>query len=63
MHKALSYLGTLPDDTVVYNGHEYTKASIAFGAHASTSSIVAAISADIIMNMIRLILVTLLSRN
>jgi hydroxyacylglutathione hydrolase len=33
MHEALSYLGTLPDETVVYNGHEYTKASLAFGAH------------------------------
>jgi hydroxyacylglutathione hydrolase len=33
MHKALSYLGTLPGETVVYNGHEYTKASLAFGAH------------------------------
>ncbi|CUA70843.1 hypothetical protein RSOLAG22IIIB_04325 [Rhizoctonia solani] len=33
MRKALSYLGTLPDETVVYNGHEYTKASLAFGAH------------------------------
>ncbi|ELU44165.1 hydroxyacylglutathione hydrolase [Rhizoctonia solani AG-1 IA] len=33
MHKALSYLGALPDETVVYNGHEYTKASLAFGAH------------------------------
>lgn len=31
MHKALSYLGTLPDDTVVYNGHEYTRSSAKFG--------------------------------
>ncbi|KAH8108134.1 beta-lactamase-like protein [Cristinia sonorae] len=30
MHAALSYLGTLPDDTVVYNGHEYTKGNWAF---------------------------------
>jgi len=30
MHKALTYLQTLPDDTVVYNGHEYTKSSVAF---------------------------------
>lgn len=30
MHDALSYLGTLPDSTVVYNGHEYTKSSLAF---------------------------------
>lgn len=31
MHAALSYLGTLPDSTIVYNGHEYTKSSLAFG--------------------------------
>lgn len=31
MHAALSYLGTLPDDTVVYNGHEYTAGNVAFG--------------------------------
>ncbi|OCH87426.1 hydroxyacylglutathione hydrolase [Obba rivulosa] len=30
MHRALSYLGTLPDQTVVYNGHEYTKGNLAF---------------------------------
>ncbi|KAF9505855.1 hypothetical protein BS47DRAFT_1374234 [Hydnum rufescens UP504] len=33
MHKALLYLGSLPDDTIVYNGHEYTSSSVAFGAH------------------------------
>jgi len=33
MHRSLSYLGSLPDDTVVYNGHEYTSGSVAFGAH------------------------------
>lgn len=33
MHKALSYLGSLPEDTVVHNGHEYTKSNLAFGAH------------------------------
>ncbi|GJJ12011.1 hypothetical protein Clacol_006249 [Clathrus columnatus] len=31
MHSALSYLGTLPDSTVLYDGHEYTKGSYAFG--------------------------------
>lgn len=31
MHHALSYLSTLPDQTVVYNGHEYTKSNAAFG--------------------------------
>ncbi|TRM62725.1 beta-lactamase-like protein [Schizophyllum amplum] len=30
MHAALSYLGTLPDKTVVYNGHEYTAGNAAF---------------------------------
>ncbi|KZO99434.1 hydroxyacylglutathione hydrolase [Calocera viscosa TUFC12733] len=33
MHKALSYLGTLPDSTIVYNGHEYTNTSMKFGKH------------------------------
>lgn len=31
MHAALTYLGKLPDDTKVYNGHEYTKGSAKFG--------------------------------
>jgi hydroxyacylglutathione hydrolase len=31
MHAALKHLGKLPDDTVVYNGHEYTKGSAKFG--------------------------------
>lgn len=31
MHAALTKLGGLPDDTVVYNGHEYTKGSAKFG--------------------------------
>lgn len=30
MHKALSYLGTLPDNTIVCNGHEYTASSLKF---------------------------------
>lgn len=30
MHKALSYLGTLPDSTVLFDGHEYTKGNYAF---------------------------------
>jgi hydroxyacylglutathione hydrolase len=33
MHEALSYLRTLPDDTVVYNGHEYTSDNLAFAKH------------------------------
>lgn len=31
MHAALSYLGTLPEETIVYNGHEYTGGNVAFG--------------------------------
>jgi hydroxyacylglutathione hydrolase len=30
MYKALNYLGTLPDETVVYNGHEYTPGNVKF---------------------------------
>lgn len=30
MHNALSYLATLPDETIVYNGHEYTAGNAAF---------------------------------
>ncbi|THH11971.1 hypothetical protein EW146_g7851 [Bondarzewia mesenterica] len=30
MYAALTYLGTLPDKTIVYNGHEYTASSIKF---------------------------------
>ena len=30
MHAALSYLGSLPDKTVVYNGHEYTAGNVKF---------------------------------
>ncbi|KDR81451.1 hypothetical protein GALMADRAFT_239382 [Galerina marginata CBS 339.88] len=33
MVKALEYLGTLPDDVVVYNGHEYTASNLAFAKH------------------------------
>lgn len=31
MHAALTKLGKLPEDTIVYNGHEYTSASVKFG--------------------------------
>ena len=33
MHAALSYLTTLPPQTVVYDGHEYTKGNLAFAKH------------------------------
>ncbi|EJD53264.1 hydroxyacylglutathione hydrolase [Auricularia subglabra TFB-10046 SS5] len=38
MHAALSKLGALPDDTLVYNGHEYTAGNLAFGLHVDPSS-------------------------
>lgn len=38
MHAALSYLGTLPDETIVYNGHEYTAGSVAFGKSIDPSN-------------------------
>ncbi|KAG9318259.1 beta-lactamase-like protein [Chiua virens] len=38
MHAGLSYLGTLPDETVVYNGHEYTGGNIAFGKAVDPSN-------------------------
>jgi len=31
MYAALTKLGGLPDDTLVWNGHEYTKGSVKFG--------------------------------
>lgn len=31
MHAALTYLGKLPDDTIVFNGHEYTPGNVKFG--------------------------------
>ena len=30
MHAALTYLGTLPDSTLVYSGHEYTAGNLSF---------------------------------
>lgn len=30
MHAALTYLGTLPNSTLVYSGHEYTAGNLAF---------------------------------
>ena len=30
MHEALTYLGTLPDSTLVYSGHEYTGGNLSF---------------------------------
>ncbi|KAI8998766.1 hydroxyacylglutathione hydrolase [Trametes punicea] len=33
MHAALTYLAELPPETVVYDGHEYTKGNLAFAKH------------------------------
>ena len=33
MHNALNYLATLPDSTIVYDGHEYTRGNLAFAKH------------------------------
>lgn len=38
MHAALSYLGTLPDDTVTYVGHEYTAGNAAFAKSVDPDS-------------------------
>jgi hydroxyacylglutathione hydrolase len=36
MHKALNVtLASLPDDTKVYPGHEYTRSNIKFGQHVT----------------------------
>lgn len=39
MIKALNYLSTLPDETVVYNGHEYTAGSLSFGKHVDPHNV------------------------
>lgn len=38
MHAALSYLGTLPNSTITYNGHEYTKSNVAFAKSVEPES-------------------------
>ncbi|KAJ7632206.1 Metallo-hydrolase/oxidoreductase [Roridomyces roridus] len=48
MHAALSYLGTLPDATRVYNGHEYTAGSLAFGLSVDPTSAALARLAEIV---------------
>nr|GAT59608.1 predicted protein [Mycena chlorophos] len=39
MHAALSYLGTLPDETITYNGHEYTQGNLAFAKSVEPKSV------------------------
>lgn len=38
MTAALKYLATLPDSTIVYNGHEYTKGNLAFAKSVEPNS-------------------------
>ncbi|KAG6909847.1 hypothetical protein DXG01_015120 [Tephrocybe rancida] len=38
MNKALKYLGTLPDSTIVYNGHEYTAGNVSFAKSIDPSN-------------------------
>lgn len=38
MVSALGYLGTLPNQTIVYVGHEYTKDNLAFAKHIDPSN-------------------------
>jgi hydroxyacylglutathione hydrolase len=38
MHASLSYLATLPNDTVVYNGHEYTRGNLKFAQTVEPSN-------------------------
>ncbi|KIK06619.1 hypothetical protein K443DRAFT_674280 [Laccaria amethystina LaAM-08-1] len=39
MIKALNYLSSLPDETVVYNGHEYTAGNLSFGKHVDPHNV------------------------
>lgn len=48
MGRALTYLGTLPSETVVHNGHEYTKSSLAFGKSIDPENKALARLADIV---------------
>jgi len=48
MVAALKYLGTLPDSTVVYNGHEYTKDNLAFARSVDPSNTAIASLQDLV---------------
>ncbi|PPQ64015.1 hypothetical protein CVT24_009389 [Panaeolus cyanescens] len=50
MVSALEYLGSLPDKTIVYNGHEYTSGSLAFGKHIDPTNAGLARLAEITKN-------------
>lgn len=47
MIAALDYLGTLPSNTIVHNGHEYTTGSLAFGKHIDPTNPAIARLADL----------------
>ena len=50
MTRALRYLGSLPDETIVYNGHEYTASNLAFGKFIEPNSSGMARLAEIVKN-------------
>ncbi|KAF9483830.1 Metallo-hydrolase/oxidoreductase [Pholiota conissans] len=47
MIDALTYIGSLPDETIVYNGHEYTAGNVAFAKHIDPTNAAIARLADI----------------
>ncbi len=50
MVAALEYLGSLPDETLVYNGHEYTQDNLAFGKHVDPANVGLATLEEIVKN-------------
>lgn len=50
MIHALKYLGSLPDKTIVYNGHEYTASNLAFGRFIEPNSSGIARLSEIVKN-------------
>lgn len=50
MDRALKYLGSLPDETIVYNGHEYTAGNLAFGKSVEPNSAGIARLSEIVKN-------------
>jgi hydroxyacylglutathione hydrolase len=50
MVAALEYLGSLPDSTLVYNGHEYTEDNLTFGKHIDPANTGLASLEEIVKN-------------
>lgn len=50
MDRALKYLGSLPDETIVYNGHEYTAGNLAFGKSVEPNNAGIARLSEIVKN-------------